>query len=145
MKKFAQAALTAILLLLVALIFLAVFSAKASAQTMATAPNTSGGEIRLASNDCPRAELKDQKKRMLAYIRTSDNEIIVGCWRTVDGQAHVDYETIGVRLYPFSGFTLTKYGKEVLQAMDDLKLQERKQIDINKSRQQGITGSMSTL
>lgn len=136
MKNLAQAALTAVLTVLFALILLVLFAGKSSAQTIATAPTKTGGEIRLMIDDCPRTELPDAKKRMAAYIRTADNKMILGCWIGFDGQAEVDFIEIGKRFYPYTGFTMTPFGDRLMKLHEERK---------NQAPQRGITGNISTL
>lgn len=94
---------------------LAALAGTASAQTLATA-TMRNGELRLTLADCPMTQLSNAKDRMLAYVRLGDGKTLAGCWDEFDGQVRVTYVDNDTRLYPYTGFKLTKLGQEVIDA-----------------------------
>lgn len=80
---------------------LALLAGAAQAQTIATSPNSAGGEIRLmgSKGDCP-----DGLRVVLSTGSTG--EFLQGCWFLMEDKVYVNYSNGLKRLYPVDGFTV---------------------------------------
>lgn len=86
----------------------AVLAGIAHADTLLTAPNSAGGEIRLTNNTakaCPPGY-------WAAYSTGADvnDPPGRGCWRIVDMSAHVMWDSGSERMFPLERFKFTDYG-----------------------------------
>lgn len=74
----------------------------AAAEVIATAPTTAGGEIRLTDDECS----DKTYGKFFAYIRTSEGEMFIGCWQTLDGDVFISFKNGRKRLYDIKGFEI---------------------------------------
>ena len=84
------------------LILAALLCGAAQAETLATAPNAIGGQIRLMAE---RGSCSEGSRVVL--LTSPSGEFVQGCWFLMEDKVYAAYSNGLKRLYSLEGFTLT--------------------------------------